>query len=99
MEILLEKSEMVTFLGQDPLWIANDYDMKRILNILVVNFPEKMKKTFQQKLTKFVQISGILNNTFKLTLVRESLRIKVHNALAVPILLYGREICIPRQTD
>jgi len=33
-----EKSEIMTFLWQDPLWIANAYNMKRILNILVVKF-------------------------------------------------------------
>jgi len=48
MQISPEKSEMMTILGQDPLWITNAYNMKRILNILVVNFPVKMKKVFQQ---------------------------------------------------
>jgi len=46
MEISPGKSEMITFLGQDPLWITNAYNMKRILNILVVNFLVKMKKIF-----------------------------------------------------
>jgi hypothetical protein len=99
MEISPEKSEMMTFLGQDPLWITNAYNMKRIIIILVVNFPVKMKKIFQQKLTKFAPILGILNNTLKATLVRESSRIKVYNALAVPIFLYGREIYILRQKE
>jgi len=85
----------MTFVGQDPLWITNAYNMKRILSVLVVNFPVKMEKIFQQKLADFAQILGILNN-LKLTLVRESSRIKVYNALAVPIFLYGRDICILR---
>ena len=66
MEISPEKSEMMTFVGQDPLWITNAYNMKRILSILVVNFPVKMKNIFQQTLAKFAQILGILNNNFKL---------------------------------
>jgi len=72
--------------------------MKTILSILVVNFPVKMKKIFKQKLAEFTQILGILNN-FILTLVRESSRIKIYNALAVPIFLYRRDICILRQKD
>jgi hypothetical protein len=43
MEISPEKSEMMAFLGQDLLWITHAYNMKRILNILVVKFPVKMK--------------------------------------------------------
>jgi hypothetical protein len=43
MEISPEKSEMMAFVGQDPLWITHAYNMKRILNILVVKFPVKMK--------------------------------------------------------
>jgi len=51
----------------------------------------KMKRIFK-KLAKFVQVLGILNNTFKLTLVKKFSKIKIYNALALPILLYGGEI-------
>jgi len=44
------------------------------------------------KLAKFVQILGILNNTFKPTLAQKLSRIKIYKALALPILLCGREI-------
>jgi len=50
------------------------------------------KKKNQQKLAKFAEILGILNSTFKPNLVQKSSRIKVYNALPVPILLYGSEI-------
>jgi len=50
-----------------------------------------MKRIFK-KLAKFVQVLGILNNTFKLTLVKKFSKIKIYNALALPILLYGGEI-------
>jgi hypothetical protein len=50
------------------------------------------EKDIQQKVAKFAQILGILNNTSKPTLVQKSSRIKVRNALAVTILLYDSEI-------
>jgi hypothetical protein len=42
---------------------------------------------------------GILNNTFKRTLVEEATRIKIYNRLAFPILLHGREIWTLWQKD
>ena len=42
-----------------------------------------------EKLAKFAQLLGILNNTFKSTFVREFSRINVYNALEVPILVCG----------
>ena len=53
----------------------------------------------QQKLAKFAQILGILNNTFKPNLVKKSSTIKVYNALSLHILLYGSEIWTLRQKD
>jgi hypothetical protein len=43
----------------------------------------------QQKLAKFAQTLGILNNTFKTDLVQKFSRIKVYNVPAIHILLYG----------
>jgi hypothetical protein len=47
----------------------------------------------------FAQILGILNITFKPTLVQKSSRIKVYSAVAVPILLYGSEFWTLRKKD
>ena len=49
-------------------------------------------KYVQQKQAKFAQILGIVNNTFKPTLVHKSSRIIVHTVLALPILLHGSGI-------
>jgi hypothetical protein len=49
-------------------------------------------KDIQQKLAKFAQILGIMNNIFKSTLVQKCSRRKLYNALAVPSLLRGSEI-------
>jgi len=43
-------------------------------------------------LPKFAQMLGILNETSKQTFVRKFSKIKVHNPLAPPIVLYGTEI-------
>jgi hypothetical protein len=59
----------------------------------------KIKKKFQQNVSKFAQIVGILNNTFKPTSVQKSSRIKVYNAMALPILLHESEIWTLRQKD
>jgi hypothetical protein len=50
------------------------------------------EKDTEQELAKFVQIHGILKNSFKPSLVQKFSRIKVYNTLAVTILLYEREI-------
>jgi hypothetical protein len=42
-------------------------------------------------LSKFAQILGILNNTFKPTLAQKFSKINVYNGLALPILLHGCE--------
>ena len=51
-----------------------------------------LEKDTQQELAKFVQILGILNNTFKPSLVQKFSRIKVYNALPITINLYEMEI-------
>jgi len=45
----------------------------------------------QQNYQNFLKILGIVHNTFKPTLVQKSSRIKVHNAVTLPILLYGNK--------
>jgi hypothetical protein len=62
-------------------------------------FSYKNEKGVQQNTTKVAHILGILNNTFKPTLVQKSSRIKVYNALTLPILLGGREIWTLRKAD
>jgi hypothetical protein len=45
------------------------------------------EKDIQQKPTEFAQLLGIINNTFKPTLVQKFSRIEACNALALPTLL------------
>jgi hypothetical protein len=59
----------------------------------------EMKKYNQQKLAKFAPILGIVYNPFKPTWAQKSPRIKVPNALALPILLCESKIWILRHKD
>jgi hypothetical protein len=97
MEISPEKSQTMSFLGQDPVrseTIVSNKCLQQVQNIkyLGCEISYENGKDIQQKIAKFTQILRILNNTFKPTLVQIFSRIKVYNALALPNLLYGREI-------
>jgi hypothetical protein len=56
-------------------------------------------KRFSKKVAKFAQVLGILNNTLRPTMVQKSSRIKIYNAVALPILLCGSEIWTFRQNN
>ena len=68
--------------------------LKQINNFKYLGFEISYnnEKDVQQKVTKVAHILRILNNAFKPNLVHKSSRIKVCNALAVPFILYEREI-------
>jgi hypothetical protein len=51
------------------------------------------------RVTGKIEMLETLNITFKPTLIQKSSRIKIHNALALPILLHGSEILTLRQKD
>ena len=63
------------------------------------NIGYEKERDIQRKLAKSSQILGILNNALKQTLVEKVSRIKVYNALAVPILLDRIEIWTLREKD
>jgi hypothetical protein len=80
MEISPEKSEKMTFLRQDNKCLQ----VKNFI-YLGCKISYKNEKDIQQKVAKFAQILGILNNTFKPTSVQKS-----------SSLLHGSEIWILR---
>jgi hypothetical protein len=73
-----------------PLWVTNVYNKN--FKYLGCKISYENGKDIQQRTAKFTQILRILNDTFKPTLVQIFSRIKVYNALALPNLLYGRQI-------
>jgi len=96
MQISLEKSETMAFLGQDLIRckiVVDNKCLQQVKNFkfLSCEISYENEGDIQQKLAKFAQKLGILNNIFKPALVQKISRIKVHNAPALPILLYGSE--------
>jgi hypothetical protein len=91
-----EKSETIAVLGQDPVKCKIVVDNKcsqqlKNFKYLGCTISYENEKDIQQTSTKFPQIVGIRNNTFKPTLVQKFSRMKVHNTLALPILIYESE--------
>jgi len=74
MEISPEKSDIVAFLGQHSVRckIIMDKCLWEVKNFkyLSCEISYKNEEFIQPKLVKFFEILGILNNTFKPTLVR-----------------------------
>jgi hypothetical protein len=89
----------MAFFGQYPVRCKIVVDNKFLQVQNFKNIGYEKEKYIQQKLAKSSQILGILNNGLKQTLVEKVLRIKVYNALAVPTLLDGIEICTLRGKD
>jgi hypothetical protein len=57
------------------------------------------EKDIHSKITNFLQILGLLNNTLKPNVVQISTRLKLYKILALPTLLYGSEIWTIKQCD
>ena len=85
----------MTFLGQNPVRctvVVDNVCLQQVMNFKYCGCKRSYEndKAIQQKLAKFAQLLRILN--IKLTSVQKFSRIKVCNALALHILLYGSEI-------
>jgi len=51
------------------------------------------------KLSNFLKIAGILNDVLRPQKTLKKTRIKLHNTLALPVLLYGSEIGTVKASD
>jgi hypothetical protein len=60
---------------------------------------ETKKKDITSKLSKFLQITGIINQVLKRSKVQKQTRLKIYNTLALPTLLYGGETWTLREQD
>jgi hypothetical protein len=97
MEISPEKSEMMAFLGQDPVSCKFIVDNKclQVKNFKYLNceISYENEKDINQKPANFSQT--LLNQL----VFQKYSRIKVYNTLALPVFLYGSEIWTLRQKD
>jgi hypothetical protein len=88
MEMPSEKSEMMAFLGQDPLKctiMLNNKCFQQVKNFKCLSWEVSYENgnDIQQKIIKFASVLGIVSNTFKPNVVHKFSR--VYNAVAVPI--------------
>jgi hypothetical protein len=63
------------------------------------NILYQKEKDIHSKITTFLQILGLLNDTLKPNLVQGSTRLKLYKTLALPTLLYGSESWTIKQCD
>jgi hypothetical protein len=70
-----------------------------LTNSLGSNISCQEDKDVYSRITKFLQILGLLNNTLKPNLIQRSTRLKLYKTLALPTLLYGSEIWTFKQYD
>jgi hypothetical protein len=86
----------MAFRGQDPVRTKIVIDNKIIEQVNSLNYLGNMisydkELDIDNKLQKKIKITGILNNVFKPQKSLKKTRIKLHNTLALPVLLYGSE--------
>src|SRR6266576_4746657 len=53
----------------------------------------------QNKLNKFLKITGLINRVLNVNKIWREMRMKVYNTLAIPMLTYGSEVWALRKTD
>jgi hypothetical protein len=57
------------------------------------------EKDIDNKITKVLKITGLINNTFKPNKVQKGTQIKLYATLALPVLLYGSETWTVKSKD
>jgi hypothetical protein len=96
MKISHKKTKIMAFKGTEPIRskivIKNMIlEQVKIFTYLGCNISYQNETDIHSKITKFLQILGLLNNTLKPNLI-QSTRLKLYKILALPTLLYGSEI-------
>jgi hypothetical protein len=86
----------MAFKGRDPVRTKIVIDNKIIEQVKSFNYLGNMisyerELDIDNKLNNYLKITDILNNVFRLQKTLKRTRIKLYNALALPVLLYGSE--------
>jgi hypothetical protein len=82
--------------GRDPIrnkTVINNKITEQIntFNYLGCSLSYEREKDVTTKISKFLQIAGIINQVLKPSKVQRQTRLIIYNTLAIPILLYGSE--------
>ena len=88
--VTVQKTKLMAFKGQDPVTSIIVIDNKTTEQVNSFNYLrnisyEKEEDT-DSKLNNYLQITGIINNTFRAQKTLKKTRIKLHNTLALPAL-------------
>jgi hypothetical protein len=94
----------MAFQGRDPIRskiVINNKIIKEVnsFNYLGCLLSYETEKNITSKLSKFFQITGIINQVLKPCEVQKQTRLKIYNTLALPTLLYGSETWTLREQD
>lgn len=94
--ISTEKSKVMAFQGKHPKRSKIVINNKIIEQVNTFNYlgnlvSYKNEKDIDSKISKFLRITGIINNIFKPNRTRRNTRLKLYSTLALPVLLYGSE--------
>ena len=86
----------MTFKGQDRIRSNIVVDNKIIEQVNSFNYlgnliPYEKEVDIDNKLNNYLKITGIINSMFRLQKTSKKMRIKLHNALSLPALLYSSE--------
>jgi hypothetical protein len=94
--ISTNKTKIMTFRGRDPIRsktvISNKVtDQINTYTYLECKLSHEKEKDVAIKLSKFLQVTGIINQVLKPSKVQKQTRLRIQNSLAVPTLLHGSE--------
>jgi hypothetical protein len=94
MTISCKKSKVMEFIGQEPVLckiIINDKIFEKVNEFKYLGYQISYEggRDVKNKISKFLQVTGTINNVLKPNQVQKSSRMKIYNTLAIPALIYG----------
>jgi hypothetical protein len=104
MEISTDETRVMEFLGKEPIrskiCIENTL-IERVnsFNYLGYNLSYTDDKDMAIKISKFVKVTGVINQVFKPSQAQRHTRLRVHKTVARPVLGYGSEAWTIRKAN
>jgi hypothetical protein len=94
----------MAFIGQEPVRCKitiNDKIFEQVneFKYLGCQISYEGERDVKNKISKFPQVTGTINNVLKPNQVQKSSRMKIYNTLAIPTLIYGSKIWTLTQED
>jgi hypothetical protein len=104
MEISHQKTKIMAFKGTEPIRskiVIDNMILEQVntFTYLGCNIWYQEEKDIHFKITQFLKILGLLNNTLKPNLIQRSAILTLYKTLALFTLLYGSEIWTIKQCD